>query len=165
MVCSPYNNAALFPYNLPTAGINGFTCSTFDLLHAGHIMMLAEVRQQCDFLLVGLHTDPSIERPDTKNAPIQSLQERFIQLSAVKFVDAILTYDTEEDLHSILTTVNIHRRFVGEEYKNKNLSGQALCIWRKIEIVYNTRRHTYSTTELRNRVYVAESNNIRKNTK
>ena len=128
--------------------IRGFTCGTMDLLHAGHILMLKEVKEQCHYLVVGLHTDPTIDRPD-KNKPIQSVEERRIQLEAVKYVDEIVEYDTEEDLVKLLKEISPQVRFVGEDWKdNPNLTGIDL----PIKIVFNTRDHNYSSTELRDRI-------------
>jgi len=124
----------------------GFTCGAFDLLHAGHIVMLEETKQFCDYLIVGLQTDPSIERP-SKNKPIQSVYERYIQLSAVKFVDKIIPYDTENSLVDLLQSQNINIRFVGEDYKNKAFTGDDL----NIKIQYTNRQHSFSTTSLRHR--------------
>ncbi len=126
----------------------GFTCSCFDLFHAGHIMMLKEARSKCDYLIVGLQTDPTIDRPE-KNKPIQSVVERFIQLESCKYVDEVVVYATEKDLLDILYTYHIDIRVVGEEYKDKDFTGKDL---EHIEIYYNTRRHSFSTTELRQRV-------------
>jgi len=130
---------------------NGFTCSTFDLLHAGHILMLEEAKQHCDKLIVGLQTDPTIDRPDTKNKPVQSIVERQIQLEAVEYVDYIFIYETEKDLMDLLTVLDIDIRFVGEEYKDKDFTGKQYCIDNGIEIFYNSRKHRFSTTELRKR--------------
>ena len=130
----------------------GFTCSTFDLLHSGHILMLAEAKSVCDYLIVGLQLDPSIDRPDTKNSPVQSIVERFVQLSAVKYVDEIIVYQTEKDLEDLLMFLPITIRVIGEEYENKNFTGKSICEQRNIKIYYNQRRHSFSTTELRNRV-------------
>tara|TARA_B110000211_G_scaffold73268_1_gene85139 strand:- start:120 stop:533 length:414 start_codon:yes stop_codon:yes gene_type:complete len=128
--------------------IRGFTCGTMDLLHAGHILMLKEVKKQCHYLVVGLHTDPTIDRPE-KNKPIQSIEERRIQLEAVKYVDEIVEYDTEEDLVKLLKEISPEVRFVGEDWKdNPNLTGIDL----PIKIVFNTRDHNYSSTELRDRI-------------
>ena len=124
----------------------GFTCGEFDLLHAGHIVMLEETKQFCNYLIVGLQTDPSIERP-SKNKPIQSIYERYIQLSAVKFVDKIIPYDTENSLVDLLQSQNINIRFVGEDYKNKAFTGDDL----NIKIQYTNRQHSFSTTSLRQR--------------
>lgn len=132
----------------------GFTCSAFDLLHAGHILMLQEARSLCDYLIVGLQTDPSIDRPETKNKPVQSVVERQIQLAAVRYVDEIVIYDTEHDLLDILSIYPINMRFVGEEYRNKDFTGKDYCINNGIEIIYNNRRHKFSTTELRKRLEI-----------
>ena len=126
----------------------GFTCSCFDLFHAGHIMMLKEAKAKCDYLIVGLQTDPTIDRPE-KNKPIQSVVERFIQLESCKYVDEVVVYATEKDLLDILYTYPIDIRFVGEEYKDKDFTGKDLD---HIEMYYNSRRHSFSTTELRQRV-------------
>ena len=126
----------------------GFTCSTFDLFHAGHIMMLKEARRQCEHLIVGLQSDPTIDRPDTKNKPVQSMFERFVQLDACKYVDEVIPYSTEKELLDILLSYPISVRIVGEEYEDKEFTGKHL----PIEIYYNKRRHSFSTTELRQRV-------------
>ena len=130
----------------------GFTCSTFDLLHAGHILMLAESKSICDYLIVGLQIDPSIDRPNVKNKPVQSIVERFVQLSAVKFVDEIIVYQTEKDLEDMLMFLPITIRIIGEEYKDKEFTGKQICEQRSIQIYYNQRKHSFSTTELRKRV-------------
>lgn len=135
----------------------GFTCSTFDLLHAGHITMLEEAKRHCDYLIVGLQTDPTIDRPEDKNAPIQSIVERQIQLAAVKYVDEIVIYTTEQDLRDLLLTLPINTRILGEEYKNKNFTGKDICKERGIKIIYNGRDHSFSSTSLRNRVYEVEN--------
>ena len=129
----------------------GFTCSAFDLLHAGHILMLEEARSQCDYLIVGLQNDPSVDRIE-KNKPIQSLVERYLQLKALKNVNEIIVYNTEKDLEDLLLILPIKIRFVGEEYKDKDLTGRETCNKRGIEIYYNKREHTFSTTELRARI-------------
>jgi glycerol-3-phosphate cytidylyltransferase len=129
----------------------GITFSTFDLLHAGHILMLEEAKQNCDYLIVGLQTNPTIDRPETKNKPAQTIVERQIQLAAVKFVDEVVVYETEKDLLDILTVYPINIRFVGQEYMNKDFTGKEYCLDHDIEIVYNTRKHRFSTTELRKR--------------
>jgi len=126
----------------------GFTCSCFDLFHAGHIMMLKEAKSKCEYLIVGLQTDPTIDRPE-KNKPIQSVVERFIQLESCKYVDEVVVYATEKDLIDILYTYPINIRFVGEEYKDKEFTGKDL---EHIEMYYNSRKHSFSTTELRHRV-------------
>ena len=130
----------------------GFTCSTFDLLHAGHILMLAEAKSICDHLIVGLQIDPSLDRPEVKNKPIQSVVERFVQLSAVKFVDEIIVYQTEKDLEDMLMFLPISLRIIGEEYKDKEFTGKQICEDRGIRIYFNQRKHSFSTTELRKRV-------------
>jgi len=134
----------------------GFTCSTFDLLHAGHILMLAEAKTKCDHLIVAVQTDPTIDRPDTKNKPVQSIIERFVQLSAVKYVDDIIVYQTERDLEDMLMILPINVRIVGEEYKDKPLTGRDICEKRGIEIYYNSRTHRFSSSELRHRTYQSE---------
>ncbi len=126
----------------------GFTCSCFDLFHAGHIMMLKEAKSVCDYLIVGLQTDPTIDRPE-KNKPIQSIFERYVQLEACKYVDEIVVYATEKDVLDILHSYPIDTRFVGDEYKEKDFTGKDLG---HIEIYYNSRKHSFSTTELRGRV-------------
>lgn len=129
----------------------GFTASTFDLLHAGHVSMLREAKEQCDYLICGLQVDPSIDRPE-KNAPIQTLVERYTQLSGVKYVDEIITYQTEDDLLDILNMVNIDVRIIGAEYKDITFTGRATCAQRGIEIYFNKRDHRFSTSDLRKRV-------------
>ena len=139
-----------------------FTCSTFDLLHAGHILMLAECKQICDYLIVGLQTDPTIDRPDVKNKPVQSIVERYVQLSAVKFVDEIIVYDTEKDLEDMLMFLPITMRICGEEYKEKHLTGRDICDNRGIKKYYNSRTHRFSSSELRQRTYQSELNKVTK---
>ena len=134
----------------------GFTCSTFDLLHAGHVVMLEEAKRHCDYLIVGLQTDPTIDRPD-KNAPIQSVVERQIQLAAVKYIDEIVMYATERDLEDLLLTLPINVRIIGEEYKTKTFTGKAICTDRGRKMVYNKRHHSFSRTSLRKRVVNGES--------
>lgn len=129
----------------------GFTCSTFDLLHAGHVMMLREAKTVCDRLIVGLQTDPSIDRPE-KNKPIQTLVERYVQLSAVQYVDEIICYQTEQDLEDILNMFDIDVRILGEEYKDGKFTGRAICAKRGIELYYNKRDHRFSSSDLRKRV-------------
>ena len=139
----------------------GFTCSTFDLLHAGHITMLKEAKSQCEYLICGLQTDPTIDRPNSKNKPIQTLVERWIQLEAVKYVDEIVVYQTEKDLEDLLLTLNMNVRIVGEEYRNTNFTGKDICEQRGIELYYNKREHSFSTTELRERIYAAKPISVR----
>ena len=134
----------------------GFTCSTFDLLHAGHILMLAEAKTICDYLIVGVQSDPTIDRPGTKNKPVQSVVERYVQLSAVKFIDQIVVYDTEKDLEDLLMFLPISVRIIGEEYKDKEFTGKQICEERGIKIWYNSRNHRFSSSELRNRTYQSE---------
>ena len=134
----------------------GITFSTFDLLHAGHIAMLSEVKNHCDYLICGLQTDPTIDRPETKNKPIQSIVERQITLSACRFVDEIVVYQTENDLEDILLTLPIDVRILGVEYKDKEFTGKNICEQRGIEIVYNSRDHSFSSSSLRKRVAEAE---------
>ncbi len=136
----------------------GITFSTFDLLHAGHIAMLAEVKNHCDYLIAALQTDPTIDRPDTKNKPVQSIVERQITLSACRFVDEIVVYQTEKDLEDILLTLPIDVRILGVEYEDKEFTGKQICINRGIEIVYNGRDHSFSSSSLRKRVAEAERN-------
>lgn len=135
--------------------IIGITASTFDLLHAGHISMLREAKEQCDYLICALQVDPSIDR-DEKNSPVQSLVERWTQLQAVKYVDEIVPYQFEIDLDDILKMFSIDKRIIGAEYKNKAFTGSSTCAERGIEIYYNKRDHRFSTTDLRTRVHNEE---------
>jgi len=129
----------------------GFTCSAFDLLHAGHVQMLREAKDQCDYLICGLQLDPSVDRKE-KNAPVQSIVERYTQLKAVGYVDEIIPYATEQDLEDILSMYQIDVRILGEEYKSKTFTGRAICLKRGIELYYNKRDHRFSTSDLRERV-------------
>jgi glycerol-3-phosphate cytidylyltransferase len=140
----------------------GFTCSTFDLLHAGHILMLAECKTICDYLIVAVQSDPTIDRPDVKNKPVQSIVERYVQLSAVKFIDEIIVYDTEKDLEDLLMFLPINVRIIGEEYKDKEFTGKQICEDRGIKIWYNSRTHRFSSSELRKRTYQSELNKVNK---
>jgi glycerol-3-phosphate cytidylyltransferase len=140
----------------------GFTASTFDLFHAGHIMMLKESKSQCDYLIVGLQTDPTIDRSE-KNKPVQTVFERFIQLQACKYVDEVVVYATEKELVDILLSYPINVRIVGNEYKDKEFTGKEECWNHNIDIYYNKREHSFSTTELRQRVVTAEINKGLKN--
>ena len=126
----------------------GFTCSTFDLFHAGHVAMLREAKANCDHLLVGIQTDPTIDRP-LKNKPVQSIIERQIQVSACRYVDEIILYETEADLLVLLNTLPINMRFVGEEYFDKDFTGKNLS---HIKLYYNRRKHQFSSSSLRDRV-------------
>ena len=134
----------------------GFTCSTFDLLHVGHVVMLEEAKRHCDYLIVGLQTDPTLDR-DNKNAPIQSIVERQIQLSAIKYVDEIVIYNTEADLEDLLLTLPINIKVMGEEYRGKDFTGKQICKNRGIKSIYNGRDHSFSSTSLRKRVYDIEN--------
>jgi len=135
----------------------GITFSTFDLLHAGHVAMLAEAKNHCDYLITGLQTDPTIDRPDSKNPPVQSIVERQIQLACNRFVDEIVVYQTEKDLEDILLTLPIDVRILGVEYQDKDFTGKDICNKRGIEIVYNGRDHSFSSSSLRKRVAQAEN--------
>jgi len=137
----------------------GFTCSTFDLFHAGHIIMLKEAKAQVDYLIVGLQTDPTLDRKE-KNKPVQSIFERYVQLQACKFVDEIIVYATEKDLIDILMSYPIDLRILGDEYENKSFTGRQECITRGIKFYFNKREHTFSTTELRQRVVDAEAEKL-----
>jgi glycerol-3-phosphate cytidylyltransferase len=134
----------------------GISFSTFDLLHSGHIAMLSDAKRHCDYLIAGLQTDPTIDRPNTKNKPVQSIVERQIQLQAVRYVDEIVIYETEKDLEDILLTLPINVRILGIEYKDVEFTGKDICLKRNIEIVYNSRDHSFSTSDLRKRVKEAE---------
>tara|TARA_B100001989_G_C24458891_1_gene423064 strand:- start:238 stop:654 length:417 start_codon:yes stop_codon:yes gene_type:complete len=129
----------------------GFTCSTFDLLHAGHVMMLREAKAQCDYLICGLQVDPSIDRPE-KNSPIQSIVEREAQLSAIKYVDEVIIYCTEDDLCDIINMYPIDIRILGEEYRDRDFTGKDECKKRGIQLYFNKREHRFSTSDLRKRV-------------
>lgn len=135
----------------------GITFSSFDLLHAGHTLMLEEARSVCDYLIVGLQTDPTIDRPSTKNKPVQTVVERYLQLRACKYVDEIIPYSTEQDLEDILSGMNIDIRILGEEYKDQDFSGRDICKKRGIEIYFNKRDHRFSSSDLRNRVTGAKN--------
>ena len=129
----------------------GFTASTFDLLHAGHISMLREAKTVCDYLICGLQVDPSLDRSN-KNSPVQTLVERWTQLQGVKYVDEIIPYQTERDLEDILQMFHFDVRILGEEYKRDTFTGRAICSARNIELHYNKRDHRFSSTELRTRL-------------
>lgn len=134
----------------------GFTCSAFDLLHAGHVQMLRDAKEQCDYLICGLQVDPSLDRPE-KNRPIQSVVERYTQLAAVKYVDEIIPYISEGDLEDILTMYHIDVRILGEEYRDKEFTGKDICRKRDIELYFNKRDHRFSSSSLRLAVRDAES--------
>lgn len=129
----------------------GFNCSSFDLLHAGHVTMLKMEKQLCDYLIVALQTDPTIDRPGIKNKPVQSVYERYVQLQACKYVDEILVYDTEYDLLQLLMTQKIDIRFLSDEYLNRDFTGKQWCMNNGIELHYHKRQHNYSSSELRER--------------
>ena len=129
----------------------GFTCSAFDLLQAGHIQMLRDAKSQCDYLICGLQVDPAIDR-ETKNSPVQTLVERYIQLAAVKYVDEIIPYESESDLNDILEMLPINIRILGEEYKQKDFTGKDVCRRRGIELYFNKRDHRFSSSSLRKRI-------------
>ena len=134
----------------------GFNCSSFDLFHAGHVTMLKMERELCDWLIVALQVDPTIDRPAIKNKPTQSVYERYVQVQGCKYVDEILVYETEEDLLNMIKTQKIDIRFLSEEYKDRDFTGRQYCLDNDIEIHYHKRQHKYSSTELRNRVYNLE---------
>ena len=135
----------------------GFTCGAFDLTHAGHYIMFKECREQCDYLIVGLQDDPSIDR-EYKNKPIQSLAERKIQLESCKYIDEIVIYKTEKDLVKLLKKIKPNIRFVGADWKGKHFTGDNLSI----NVVFNSRSHTYSSSSLRRRVYESEKKIVEK---
>ena len=129
----------------------GITCSSFDLFHAGHVKMLEEAKQHCDYLIVALQTDPTIDRPE-KNKPIQSVVERWIQVDACKWVDKIVPYTTEQDLKDIFMSFKLDCRIIGGEYEDKDFTAKDICLKREIKIIYNSRDHNWSSSELRNRI-------------
>ena len=135
----------------------GITFSTFDMLHAGHIAMLSEAKNHCDYLICGLQTDPTIDRPETKNRPIQSIVERQILLAACRYVDEVVVYQTEQDLVDLLLILPLDVRILGIEYQDKDFSGRDECYDRGIEIVFNGRDHSFSSSSLRKRVAHAET--------
>ena len=133
----------------------GFTCSTFDLLHAGHVTMLEDARSQCDYLICGLQVDPTLDRPE-KNSPIQSVVERYTQLKALSCVDEIVLYAYEKDLEDILSMYKIDVRILGDEYATKDFTGKDICKQRGIQLYFNKREHRFSSSELRQRVAAKE---------
>jgi glycerol-3-phosphate cytidylyltransferase len=135
----------------------GFNCSSFDLLHAGHVTMLKMEKQLCDYLIVALQIDPTIDRPGSKNKPVQSAYERFVQLQACKYVDEILIYETEYDLLQLLKTQTIHIRFLSEEYLNRDFTGKQWCMDNNIQLHYHKRQHNYSSSDLRARTAKLEN--------
>jgi glycerol-3-phosphate cytidylyltransferase len=143
----------------------GFNCSSFDLLHAGHVTMLKMEKQLCDYLIVALQTDPTIDRPGIKNKPVQSVYERYVQLQACQYVDEILVYDTEYDLMQLLQTQTIHIRFLSDEYLNRDFTGKQWCIDNNIQLHYHRRSHNYSSSELRARTARLENAKVGKTEK
>lgn len=135
----------------------GITFSTFDMLHAGHIAMLAEAKNHCDYLIAGLQTDPTIDRPMEKNKPVQSIVERQIQLAACRYVDEVVVYQTEQDLVDLLLILPLDVRILGVEYKDREFTGKEECFYRDIELIYNKRDHSFSSSSLRKRVAHAET--------
>lgn len=135
----------------------GITFSTFDMLHAGHIAMLSEAKNHCDYLICGLQTDPTIDRPDTKNRPVQSIVERQIQLAACRYVDEVVVYQTEQDLIDLLLILPLDVRILGVEYQDKEFTGRWEGGERGIELVFNGRDHSFSSSSLRKRVAAAET--------
>ena len=129
----------------------GFTCSTFDLLHAGHVQMLREAKQQCEYLVCGLQIDPTTDRKE-KNKPLQNVVERYTQLKAVRYVDEIIPYSTERELIDILELYTFHVRILGEEYRYKEFTGKEICQEKDIELYFNNRAHRFSSTHLRNSI-------------
>lgn len=140
--------------------VTGITFSCFDLLHAGHIRMLAEAKTQCDYLIVGLQTDPTIDRPE-KNKPTQTVVERYIQLQGCKYVDEIIPYTTEKDLEDILKLYKIDVRIIGDEYKDKQFTGRDFCEEQGIRLYFNARHHRFSSTNLRQEVYKRENSRLK----
>jgi glycerol-3-phosphate cytidylyltransferase len=138
----------------------GIVFSSFDLFHAGHVAMLAEAKNHCDYLIAALQTDPTIDRPDTKNPPIQSIVERQIQVSTNRNVDEVVVYQTEKDLEDLLLILPVDVRILGVEYADKDFTGKDICRSRGIEIVYNGRDHSFSSSSLRKRVAEAERNKV-----
>lgn len=140
----------------------GITFSTFDMLHAGHIAMLAEAKNHCDYLIAGLQTDPTIDRPDTKNKPVQSIVERQIQLAACRYVDEVVVYQTEQDLIDLLLILPVDVRILGVEYEEKEYTGKQEGYQRGIQPIFNDRDHSFSSSSLRKRVVQAETEKILK---
>ena len=136
----------------------GITFSAWDMFHAGHVAMLSEAKNHCDYLIAGLQTDPTIDRPDTKNQPIQSIVERQIQLAACRYVDEVVVYQTEQDLIDLLLILPLDVRVLGVEYEHREFTGKAECFMRDIQLVFNDRAHSFSSSSLRKRVVAAEVN-------
>jgi glycerol-3-phosphate cytidylyltransferase len=138
----------------------GITFSTFDMLHAGHIAMLSEAKNHCDYLIAGLQTDPTIDRPTEKNPPVQSIVERQIQLAACRYVDEVVVYQTEEDLIDLLLILPVDVRILGVEYCDQEFTGREEGTMRGIELIFNGRDHSFSSSSLRRRVAAAESHKV-----
>lgn len=134
----------------------GIVFSSFDLFHAGHVAMLAEAKNHCDYLIAALQTDPTIDRPDTKNPPVQTIVERQIQLSTNRNVDEVVVYQTEKDLEDLLLILPVDVRILGVEYMDNNFTGKDICQRRGIQLIYNSRDHSFSSSSLRKRVAAAE---------
>lgn len=132
--------------------VYGITFGAFDLLHPGHLLFLKQAKDRCDHLLVGLHSDPSIERP-FKNSPVQTIYERYIQLTCCKYVDTVFPYDTEKDLENILNIEKVDIRFLGDEYINQEITGHDICKSKNIKLIYLPRKHKFSSTDLRERIH------------
>lgn len=144
--------AEIIKYRRETGKKIGFTCSCFDLLHAGHIKMLQDARNQCDFLVIGLQSDPTLDRPLEKNKPIQSLEERRVQIAGIRYVDAIVDYSTEAELYNLLKELHPDVRILGTDWQNKPFTGHQL----PIQIHWHIRNHPWSTSSLRERIYLVE---------
>jgi glycerol-3-phosphate cytidylyltransferase len=134
----------------------GITFSAFDLFHAGHVKMLEEAKRECDYLICGLQTDPTLDRPE-KNRPVQTVVERYIQLKACKFVDEIVPYATEQDLEDVLRSFKIDVRIIGEEYASKSFTGRQYCEEKGIDLHFNKREHRFSSSGLRKEVQEKEN--------
>ena len=137
----------------------GITCSTFDLLHAGHVVMLEEAKRHCDYLIAALQVDPTFDR-ESKNKPIQSIVERQIQLAAVKYVDEIVMYSTESELEDLFLTLPLNVRILGTEYRDIDFTAKQICLDRGIELFYNVRDHSFSSTSLRQRIFSSQTDRL-----
>ncbi|MCL4406024.1 MAG: adenylyltransferase/cytidyltransferase family protein [Patescibacteria group bacterium] len=139
--------------------IVGFTCGAFDLCHAGHVRMFKECKKHCDYLIVGVQGDPSIDRP-AKNIPIQSHAERLEIMSSIRFIDEVIPYNTEEDLYRLLKGLKeqnrVDIRFLDEDWRDKQFTGWDL----DFKLYFNDRSHGFSTSELRRRIYLVEKNKM-----
>ena len=138
----------------------GFQCSSFDLFNAGHVTMLRQEKELCDYLKVALQVDPSIDRPSSKNKPVESIYERYVKLQSCRYVDEILVYETEFDLLNIFKTQTMHILFLSEEYVNRDFTGKEYCLLNNIELYYHKRQHSYSSSDLRKRTYELELKKI-----